>query len=224
MSEHIWIVPVSCGRGTGPTTVVPPLHPKDFNVQWDFEPLMLEPGAELACLDWTSMMWFGFPPLHPSAQLSDCFARWTWRSCAQGGVILTGGQLAVGTVFSRKLPTYGANPGVPGLPFQWNTVEAWVKYKVTAVGPLSAIYFVLNDSAGNWSDPWMPGGVPQDWLPTTAAGVWRVAWTKKIGNWTNWTDQNLRATAHFVGTHVPANVGRVDVDIEWFAFKLSVEQ
>jgi hypothetical protein len=140
--------------------------------------------------------------------------------------MVLGGQLAVGTVFSRKLQTYlTLQPPPPFLPDPtaptWNTVEAWVKFRVDTTARLRAIYFVINDSAGNWSDPWMVGGLPTDWVPLAALGGWRVAWTKKHLNWDGWNDENLRATIHFPGTLNPANVGGVAIDVEWFAFRLS---
>jgi hypothetical protein len=99
-------------------------------------------------------------------------------------------------------------------------VEVWVKYRVSAVGPLSAINFVLNDSAGNAQYLGTPAN--HNWLTVTAANVWQVAYVKNAApNWSGWADENLRATVHFEGTNLIANVGRVDVDIEWFAFRLS---
>ena len=222
MAEHVWFVPVSGGRGVGET--VPVLPPQEFNVQWEFNPTATMPAPALASVESASVTQFTFPtPL--SAQLRSCYGQWLWHSCAQGGVVVLGGQLAVGTVLSRFLPVW-LNPPLPGQdpvvgsPYTWNTVEAWVKYYVDSPARLQNIYFVINDSAGNWSDPWMPGGFPQDWLPSTVGGAWRVIYTKCSG-WTNWTDKNLRATIHFPGTTAAANVGGVVVRVEWFAFRLS---
>ena len=230
MAEHVWFVPVSCGRGTGPTTVLPPLHPKDFNVQWDFEPLLLSPLPELACLDWTSAMSFGFQPMAGAAYLGACFARWTWRSCAQSGVIITNGQLAIGTVLSRYLPDYtpvGAPNPEPALTpisrYQWLSVEAWVKMRLPNLGPVGQVYFALNDSAGNVIGL---NAAPATWLPFIPANQWMVVEAKKSGafaDWACWDSRNLRATLTVQGTANPANVGRVDVDVEWFAFRLSDE-
>jgi len=223
MADHVWFVPVSGGRGIG-STVLPA---QEFSVQWYFQRVAGGGAPALASVESSTVAQFLYPPGPPSGQLRDCYGRWVWPSCAQGGVISLGGQLAVGTVFSRKLQTYnfGQAPPPPFLPDPnpptWNTVEAWVKFRVDTTARLSNIYFVINDSAGNWADPWMPLGLPQDWLSLAALGGWRVAWTRKIGGWEGWNNENLRATIHFPGTLNPANVGGVVIDIEWFAFRLS---
>jgi hypothetical protein len=229
MAEHVWFVPVSGGRGVGET--VPVLPPQEFNVQWEFNPTATMPAPALASVESASVTQFTFPtPL--SAQLRSCYGQWLWHSCAQGGVVVLGGQLAVGTVFSRKLQNYRLVPPPPPItpdlnPPTWNTVEAWVKYYVDSPARLDRIYFVINDSLGNWADPWAPSPPPPqppptDWLPVAALGGWRVAWTRRSSvDWIGWNSENLRATIHFPGTLNPANVGGVVIDIEWFAFRLS---
>jgi len=232
VAEHVWFVPVSCGRGTGES--VPVLPPQEFNVQWEFLPQATQPAPALASVEAASFTHFRFPPGPPSAQLRSCYGQWLWQSCAQGGVIGYGGQLAVGTVFSRKLQTYllipPPPPPLPPVPDPnpptWDTVEAWVKYCVDSPARLQSIFFVINDSTGNWGDPWAPPvpppqPPPTDWLPTTVGGAWKVAWTRKSGNWTDWNDENLRATIHFPNSINPANVGGVVIRVEWFAFRLS---
>jgi hypothetical protein len=238
MSEHVWFVPVTAGWPQEPTPVPPGVHtPWEFNVQWDFTqyPTTQIPPPDVANVRVVPYTMFtpanlaGQP--NTPARLNGCHGSWAWRSCTDGEIITVGGQLAVGTVLSRFLPVWlvppvpGHDPPV-GSPYTWNMVEAWVKYSIGVPPgqgvPLSAINFTLNDLGGNWADPWAPPApAPTDWLPSTVAGAWRVIYTKKAGNWTGWNDTNLRAVLTVLGTTVPANVGRVTVSVEWFAFRLS---
>lgn len=171
-----------------------------------------------ACLNYTSITRFtmGQEALPPTpALLNDCFGSWSWRSCADDTDIVTGGQLAVGTVFSRTLTAqYGDTP----LPtYIWDTVEVYAKYRVDDPLKLDHIYLQINDSAGlNF-----PGVAADDIIPyRLVPNTWKVMGVRKSGTWDGWDDDNLRVTLSFMGTTLPANVGPVTVDVEWFAIKL----
>jgi hypothetical protein len=219
--------------------VPPGIHtPWELNVQWDFTqyPTTQIPPPDVANVRVVPYTMFtpanlaGQP--NTPARLRGCHGSWAWRSCTDGEIITVGGQLAVGTVLSRFLPVFPLIPPAPGLdpaigaPFTWNEVEAWVKYSIGVPPgqgvPLSAIHFTLNDVTGNWIDPWGGAG-PGNWLPSTTPGAWRVIYTRvPVGyEWPGWDPFNLRAVLTVLGTTNPANVGRVTVNVEWFAFRLS---
>jgi hypothetical protein len=232
---------------TEPSAAPPGAYePKDFNVQWNFTlyPNGQTPQPDIANVRAAPVVLFipaADPPPPPPvryvtpAMLNSCNGKWMWWTCASGDParITVGGQLEVGTVLSRKLATWVPDPNppygpLPQPPLLWSRVDAWVKYRVStpaAALPLSAIFFTLNDSAGNWIDPWLPLlpplRPPYDWLPTTVAGAWRVIQVYKDINWEGWHDENLRAVITFLGSTNPANTGSVTAEIEWFAFKLS---
>ena len=247
MAEHVWFVPVTAGWPQEPTPVPPGIHtPWELNVQWDFTqyPTTQIPPPDVAnvrVVPYTMFTPANLPgqPNTP-ARLSGCHGSWAWRSCTDGEIITVGGQLAVGTVLSRFLPVFPLIPPAPGLdpaigsPLTWNKVEAWVKYSIGVPPgqgvPLSAIHFTLNDATGinHWWDPWTlpppppPPPVPGNWLLSTTPGAWRVIYVSSLNlNWQNWDPFNLRAVLTVLGTTIPANVGRVTVSVEWFAFRLS---
>jgi hypothetical protein len=147
------------------------------------------------------------------SRLRECYARWRWRSCADDTNILNGGQLAVGTVFSRELASQNADPQNPTT---WTQVDAWAKYRVDNTVRLDNFFFTINDSAGLF--------VPVvNNIVNTVNGVWRVVTVQKMGDWSEWDSDNLRVTLTFQGTTNVANVGVVNVDVEWFAIRLSDE-
>ena len=224
MAEHLWFVPVTGGGPTKPTPVGAEVNtPYEFNVQWDVRNYPMDPvGTAIPCVRAFPVNLIapanqvGLP--NTPATLRDCHGKWIWRSCTDGQAITVGGQLAVGTVLSRRLKLFD-RPGHETGALLWDTVEAWVKYRVSATVPLTVINFTLNDRAGLWADGWVP--TPGNWLGSTVANAWRVIYLKKSGAWTDWIDENLRAVLTVLGTTIPANVGLVEVDVEWFAFRLS---
>ena len=148
--------------------------------------------------------------------LVDCFARWRWRSCADDTNILNGGQLAVGTVFARELPLdNAANQSFT----VWTEVDAWAKYRVDVPARLDNIFLTLNDRSGV-AAPATSGNI----IGVTPASTWRVAYVTNA-NWQDWDSPatNLRVVLSFQGTTNVANVGIVNVDVEWFAIRLRNE-
>jgi hypothetical protein len=148
---------------------------------------------------------------------------------------LRAGQLAVGTVFSRYLNMFIDNPLPPpeppiipdpvNNPLSWDRVDAWVKFRLGAanINMFDNVFFSIND---NSVPPNVVGlnSPPRDWLANIGApGLWFVAHAYKIAFWEEWESTNLRAVLSIQGTSNPANVGPVSVDVEWFAFRLSVE-
>jgi len=231
MADHLWFIPATGGGPNGPLlTSSPPLNvPQEFNVQWNFSGWPTEPAADQACLAAFPSVVFtpnvlSFEP----SRLADCHARWSWRSCSNGQHVTVGGQLAVGTVFSRLLNLYtDAQPPNHSGAATWNTVEAWVKFRLSVanVNVFDAVYFSLNDRSGNYIGLNAPAHPPpppvRDWRTLAGPNSWFVAYAYNIGNWASWTSENLRATLTVLGTSNPAFVGVSIVDVEWFAIRLS---
>jgi len=232
---HIWFVPVTGGRGYGLMTLDPfrRVAIEPFNVQWDFGKFPVEqsdPPVEESCVQaggitTTIMGTEGGDAYDKPSKLSQCHGSWKWRSCHDDddpSNIIVGGQLAVGTVFSRFLPVFSNFPTdpVPPAPYTYDTVEAWVKFRISSTTALSAIYFTINDMAGNVIGL---NAAPANWLASTAANTWRVAHAWKTANWEDpdWDPTNLRAMLSVQGTTTGANAGPVTVDAEWFAFRLN---
>jgi hypothetical protein len=206
-------------------------------VQWDFGvfPVNQDPPAEPSCLAYTSETDFDLGqennPGDPS-ELDNCYGRWAWRSCTDGNNITVGGQVAIGTVFSRYLDMYddlGAGiifPG-PGNPASWDRVDAWVKFRVNAVNinRFGRIFFSINDGPAGANICGLNGQPPRDWMtfPALALNAWIIVHAFKVGNWEGWESRNLRAVLSVMGTQMPINVGWTHVDVEWFAFRLSEE-
>lgn len=219
--DHLWFIPVSSGNTLGEGAAAFPIAPtRDLtNVQWNFSvfPVTQDPPAEVSCLSYHSYTTFvmgtetGITP----SELRECYASWRWRSCADDTNILNGGQLAVGTVFARQLPLDNSQPHTSWA--TWRNVEVWAKYRVDVPARLDNIYLSINDRGGN-------SYTPGDIQPVTPAATWRVAYLT-LASWEDWDDPatNLRAVMSFQGTTNPANVGVVNVDVEWFAIRLSSE-
>jgi hypothetical protein len=223
MADHLWFIPATGGRGLGS---YPPGMPKtiaEFNVQWDFHIFPVqEPGIDWPCIEAMTVTGaIAGSQVGPTpSQLVECFAAYRWRSCAQGGVIVTGGELTVGTVFSRALFTGNSTLGPPqqgGLYF-WSIVDVWAKFRVIDLTKLSAIMLSINDRSGNVASS---GNII---LPPAWNNNWYVA-NVLNANWSGWDapGTNLRAVLTFQGTLNPANVGLTDVHVEWFAIRLRNE-
>jgi hypothetical protein len=233
MADHMWFVPVTGGHEHALEVASRPgvTGVDNTNVQWDIAryPTYEDPLTEAACTTMSSYTELAMgstgPPVVES-KLTNCFGTWRWRSCTDGQNVIVGGQLAVGTVFSRQLGIWTDNaPNAPSLVGTdlWDTVEAWVKFRLSAanLGRFDNVFFVINDSAGLSIGLNAP---PSNWLaPATPIIInqWFVAYAFKTGNWSGWDNDNLRATLSVQGTSVAANVGPVTVDVEWFAFRLS---
>jgi hypothetical protein len=194
-----------------------------FNVQWDFGKFPVEqsdPPVEESCVQASAITTTilgtegGGAADHPS-KLSQCHGSWKWRSCKDDDDVVVGGQLAVGTVFSRRLiATHGDSP----LSHTWDDVEIFAKYRVDDKNKLDNIFLTLCDSGANS----FPG--TDDW-GNCVNNVWRVVGLRKDDSWSGWDDpENLRAVLSFQGTTNAANVGKVTVDVEWFAILLSDEE
>jgi len=222
MADHLWFIPVSSGNTLGEAAAAFPIAPtRDLtNVQWNFNvyPISQVPPAEASCLSYNSYSAFtmGSDVGPTPSELVECYARWRWRSCADHVNILNGGQLAVGTVFARELPLDNLEPHVTWN--TWNIVDVWAKYRVDVPARLDNIFLSINDRGGNVvSGP--------NLLPLlTPAGVWRVAYLSNPA-WEYWDTPatNLRVVMSFQGTTNLANVGTVNVDMEWFAIRLREE-
>jgi hypothetical protein len=113
-----------------------------------------------------------------------------------------GSQIGVGTVLARSLTDLTL----------WGTVDVWAKFKVSTVRRLSKIYLSLCDSGANTSAIEV-GQVFDD--------TWRFTHHYKSSSIDNWANGNLRGVLTFQGTTTPANVGALDVYVEWFAFGLT---
>lgn len=239
MADHQWFVPVSGGRGYNmtemDTTRATPSEP--YNVQWDFK--NFPDSAAKSCVDAasaTTMNWGSSVGPTPS-KLSVCYGMWNWRSCSDGQNVTVGGQLAVGTVFSRIVNRYINNPAPPPLiiadapaSYSWNRVDAWVKFMLvsTNINMYDNVFFTINDPVA--ANAVGLNAAPINWIgagtvPPLAINTWFVAHAWKSGGWgpepPDWDDDNLRATLSVQGTSVAANVGPVGVNVEWFAFRLS---
>jgi hypothetical protein len=227
MAEHVWFIPVTGGSSGSDVAAAFPIAPtRDLtNVQWNFSvfPVGQEPPAAVSCLSYNSITRFTMgqegPPITP-ARLNDCYGSWTWRSCADDQNIITGGQLAVGTVFSRQLTVSHGDDVPPNIVYTWDDVEVFAKYRVSNVNRLDNIYLTINEASGTW----FPNPVSDDW-GNCVSNTWRVVGTRKNNAWSGWEDiENLRVTLNFQGTTNLANVGLVTVDVEWFAFRLSDQE
>jgi len=233
MADHLWFAPVA-GGGAPQHTIQSVYNEFEFepeiNVQWTFSAYPTSTGAAEACVRPGTVTSFshasGPSPSVEPAKLTSCDGKWQWRSCADDQSVTVGGQLSVGTVFSRELANYihGVYPAIVASPnYTWDTVEAWVKFQVSSITTISGIYFVINDRAGNTIGL---GVAPVDWLAglPVAANTWTVIKAFKWGGWTEWDDDNLRATLSILGTDQRANVGDIRVHVEWFAFRLSDDE
>lgn len=233
--ERLWFVPATGGRGYDVSAVDPsrrtPIEP--YNVQWDFD--KYPDAAEKACIDAGSAttMTMGSSVGPSESKLSQCYGMWNWRSCSDGQNVTVGGQLAVGTVFSRLLNLYvDGNPPpppdiVPAGSLSWERVDAWVKFMLVAtnINKFDNVFFVINDTGANSLGL---NATPRNWLTGLAVpfliNTWNVAHayvSQAQAEWDDWDQDNLRATLSVQGTTVAANVGAVGVNVEWFAFKLS---
>ena len=230
-NEVLWFVPATGGgpylpqaSGTGPINL-----PEQFNVQWDTNtyPTVQATITQHPFFDVHSVTQFdsGSGPSSPDVpgKLRNCFARFVWDSCNDPdgefpNDISLGGQLNIGTVFSRELNVQHGDGTLP-ISYKWDIVEVFAKYRVDETDRLSKIYLTICDEAGN-SHPF-PN--PSDDLTNASDDTWRVVGTRKDGSWDDplWSSSNLRACLTFFGTTTPANVGRVVVDVEWFAFRLT---
>jgi hypothetical protein len=239
MASHVWFVPAASGGQVFPiTSKQNPLAP-NANVQWQFGafPPGLNPPVDIPCLAPDATTNFTVSAPGAAGLLDNCYATWAWKSHGCDNRITIGGELLVGTVFSRFLPTFlpppfpggpNVDPGV-GSPYTWGVVEAWAKYRVSDQTKLSAIFFSLNGDI-NGVPAGLPVGIagtpPADWLPFTAPGQWKMAYASMGPIWgAEWAYKNLRAVLTLQGATAPgvggANVGNITVDVEYFAFRLS---
>lgn len=223
---HVWFIPVTGGRGPGMSGIEPfrKQAVEPFNVQWNSSvyPVNQEPTAEESCVQSTGItsfvMGYDIAPNDEPSRLSQCHGTWTWRSCKDGSDVVVGGQLAVGTVFSKELPVLHGD--TPHNTYLWNIVEVFAKYRVDDKNKLDHIWLTLCDSGPN-RFPVPPFG--DDW-GNAVNNQWGVAGLCKRFNWQDWDEDNLRVVLNFQGTTSAANVGKVTCDVEWFAFRLSHEE
>lgn len=222
MADQLWFIPVSSGSAPGLAMATFPIAPtRDLtNVQWMFSvyPVTQEPPAEVSCLSYNSYTAFTMGTgsgENAKSELRECYASWRWRSCTDDTNILNGGQLAGGTVFARELPIDNDPTQVF---FGWNIVDVWAKYRVDVPARLDNVFLSINDRGGN-------NALTPDLQPVTPAGTWRVATLSFGPDWPGWDDPatNMRVVMSFQGTTNPANVGVVNVDMEWFAIRLREE-
>jgi hypothetical protein len=250
MADHVWFVPASGGGITlqrDPTAIPQVIYNSDsayINVQWAFVefPVILLPDPNPAtvlpcCFSADVGVGFGLQadnggtPVTAPDYLSQCFARfkWTsWATCPPNPRILQGGSLRVGTVFSRFLQVHNETTGDPtqddptaGNASTWSTVEAWVKFRVANKNRFSKATFGINGLTPVGTVVGQVGAAPHDWLVNAVSGGWRVAYARHSATWEDFSDKNLRAVLTVDGTTNPANVGESEVDVEWFAFRLS---
>jgi hypothetical protein len=220
MAEHMWFIPVTGGHAPMMAEAFTSRASQDLaDVQWDFSryPVFQDPTVGPPCLGYNSATIFTMgnegPPILES-KLIDCYGSWAWRSCRDNNNIAVGGQLAVGTVFSRTLPL--DNLLVHLAWTTWAEVDVWAKYRVDVPARLDNIFLTINDNAGlSSSGPNLLPGL-------TPAASWRIAYHTNAA-WTDWENRNLRVTMSFQGTTNPANIGPVRVDMEWFAIRLRGE-
>lgn len=113
-----------------------------------------------------------------------------------------GSQLAIGTVFANSLS--GTT---------WDTVEVWAKFKVSNTRRLSSVYLSLNDSGANSSSS-------ANLLGSLVNDTWYVAHLSS-SSLDDWAHSNIRGVLTLQGTTTAADVGALDVYVEWFAFGLT---
>jgi len=199
MAEHIWMIPVA---GAGERSDMPQGPQRDtINVQWAFDkyPTSI---LDVPCLEVLARPGFTIPSQQGQAKLTTCCAQWLWwscRDCEDPPNAIIGGQLAVGTVFSRQ-----------PLGTAFNRVDVRAKFMATQ-NMFSNVQISINDMSGNVS---AGGGI----APT---GGWQLASHFKAGGWDGWDDDNLRVVMTFQGTTNAANVGKTSVWMEWFAIGLT---
>jgi len=194
------------GAGTGPIQ-----RAADFNVQWDTNLYPTDQvthpehpffEVEAVTLFDTAVGSTGEAP----GKLRHCFAQFRWDSCPDGEDMRLGGQLNVGTVFACRLPTGNG-------PLTFTTVDIWVKARISVTNRLDSVYLVLDDDSGAQSSQ---SSVKSSFSDDN----WAVVHHQE-NNLSSWNNSNLRSTISFLGTTNTSNIGRVKVDIEWFAFGLS---
>ena len=217
-ADQIWFIPVT---GGGPFSVTatgsgPLIRPSDLNVQYAFkqyptQQAHISPAAPIFAVETHTEFdqAEGASSIEPG-KLLNCFARFIWDSCACDETydteITLGGQLNVGTVFAAYLP-----PGTADL--AWKSVQIWVKMRISAIARLSGVYLTVSDRDGTNKDS--SGNLRSSFTD----GEWFVInWT--VDDVTSWEVENLRSTVSVLGTDNVANIGRVSVDMEWFAFRL----
>ena len=233
MADQLWFIPATGGGSFSvtPTGTGPLNRPADLNVQYGFgryptQQQNISPTAPILAVETRTEFdnAEGASSLEPG-KLLNCFARFIWDSCAcdpeHEDEITLGGQLNVGTVFARLLPKENATS--PSSVSRWGTVEVWVKFRVDVPDRLDQIYISIGDKSGNVQstpDDEIIGAIPtNDWF----VGYFSYIGSDEDPDWNGWDSQNLRSTISFLGTSDVANIGRVNIDIEWFAFRLSNE-
>jgi hypothetical protein len=223
MADHLWFIPAAGGAARGTWTGAPGPGPQTnfdptfINVQWMFMAASAFGAPPILAPIEATVVNEVLPPASPMGLLSS-YASFRWVSIKPS----VGGNLEVGTVFSRLLGTWAApgNDNPPPAGSLWNTVECWCKYRINNPAVFTKITMNMNGLVQPFPLPITLG----DWLPFTAAGVWREAYVKYAGPWDGFSDENLRATISFDGPTVPLGAGGLSqVDIEWFAVRLSDE-
>jgi len=192
-----------------------------FNAQWDFA--AYPTGADEALKASTSITTTAMgasTPIVTESKLSQCHGSWKWRSCTDGEDVVVGGQLAVGTVFSRVLRLVNDNSAFPNTFDFWQHVDVWAKYRVSNRDALSHIYLAINDIGTTNSS--RSTDVRLHAVDNTWHTVYHSYDFTNAAPPSDWTDENLRLTLSFQGTTIPANVGEVTVDVEWLAIRLRV--
>lgn len=195
--------------------------PWEFNVPWNFQAYPTgAPTTAPPCITAhpSTIVAISNSIIEPNRLLFS-HGRWTWRSCTDGLRVTVGGQLGIGTVFSRILRLVNDGPTFPPGSFDyWASVEAWAKYRVDDTARLSAIQLAIDDLNGV-GPPYiaLSGNV----LGFTANNDWHTvhAASGPLGVPVH-ADENLRLTLTFLGTTAVASVGEVNVDVEWFAIRL----
>jgi hypothetical protein len=197
MADHLWIIPVSAG-----------VENQDmFNVQWHTAawPTTASPATV------TGVSKVGFTPKSGVAEavLGGCNGFWEWTSIQLGGNVSVGSQFLLGTVFAAKLLDNAQSN-----PITWNTVDVWIKFKVSDKTRFDSIKVVINDD----------GGVNRSSsaeLITVAMtnGEWFIG-SHTVSSLSSWDTTNLRVLLVALGTSNSSNVGDTSIEVEWITIRL----
>src|SRR5690606_22938417 len=95
----------------------------------------------------------------------------------------------------------------------WDVVDVWAKIRISDLTLVSSVFMSISDVLGNRDSS-------SDLIGTLSSNVWGIVRMESTTNWSGWEETNLRATVSVLGTTNVTNIGRVSVDLEWFAFRL----
>lgn len=194
MADQLWFNPVSGGNHDDGSD-------KFINVQWAASMFGAPAIAPVTAIV-DAVFVFQTSPTLGEARLNSCYGKWSWTSEQSGGNMTKGSQLAIGTVLAHTL---GGTT--------WSTVDVWAKFKVSNVRRLSSVYLSLSDSGTNSSSS-------ANQLGSMVNDTWYIA-HHNSSSLTNWAHSNIRGVLTFQGTTTAADVGALDVYVEWFAFGLT---